>query len=99
VGQLLNLIGFGPGIVLYAMMPARVIHTTHTSVTSTRLELLLLATAVLAWVRSLRSLTAHDRQTIRHIDPVRPLTAAGDSGLGGPSTVDLHSVLGRQESR
>jgi hypothetical protein len=66
------------------MMPARVIHTTQTSVTLTRLELLLLATAVLAWVRSLRSPRGHERQKIRHIGPVLPLAAAGDSAVGVP---------------
>jgi hypothetical protein len=99
MGHLLDLIGLITSIVLSAMLPSIVIDTTYTSLTSTRLEPPLVATAVLGCVWSLRSLTAHERQNVSNIGPVPPLTAAGVGALGVPAAVVVHSVLGRQEAR
>ncbi len=94
MGELLNLIGLGTGIALYAMLLAMVVRTGR-GTGGAGIDPLLLATALLGLVWNLCALPTYELLKIGMAGPFPLLTAVGFSALGLLPAVVVHSVLRR----
>ncbi len=92
MSELLNLVGLSTGVVLYAMLLAMVVRAGRAIVAS-RVDPLLLATAVLGLVWNLCALPAYELPKIGIEGPFTFLFAAGFSALGFLPAVVVQSVL------
>jgi two-component system LytT family sensor kinase len=92
MSELLNLVGLSTGVVLYAMLLAMVLRAGLAPGAS-RVDPLLLATAVLGLVWNLCALPAYELPKIGIEGPFTFLVAAGFSALGFLPAVVVHSVL------
>ena len=98
MGELLNLIGLSTGIVLYAMLLVMVFSAARTHASSSRIDPLLLATAVLGLTWNLFALPAYELPKVGIVGPLPFLTSVGFSALGFLPAVVVHSVLRREGS-
>lgn len=94
MGNLLNLIGLSLGIALYAMLLAMVVRTGRRRPDS-RIDPLLLWTAVLGLTWNLCALPVYELLKIGMTGPFPLFTAIGFSALGLLPAVAVHSVLRR----
>src|SRR5580765_8844261 len=92
MSELLNLIGLSTGVVLYAMLLAMVLRAGNATGT-TRVDPLLLATAVLGLLWNACALPAYELPKIGIEGPFTFLVAAGYSALGFLPAVVVQSVL------
>src|SRR5580765_669847 len=92
MSELLNLIGLSTGVVLYAMLLAMVLRAGNATGT-TRVDPLLLATAVLGLLWNACALPAYELPKIGIEGPFTFLIAAGYSALGFLPAVVVQSVL------
>jgi signal transduction histidine kinase len=92
MSELLNLIGLSTGVVLYAMLLAMVLRAGNASGT-TRVDPLLLATAVLGLLWNACALPAYELPKIGIEGPFSFLIAAGYAALGFLPAVVVQSVL------
>jgi two-component system LytT family sensor kinase len=92
MSELLNLVGLSTGIVLYAMLLAMVVRAGRASGPS-RVDPLLLATALLGLIWNLCALPAYELPKVGIDGPFTFLIAAGFSALGFLPAVVVHSVL------
>jgi two-component system, LytTR family, sensor kinase len=92
MSELLNLIGLSTGVVLYAMLLAMVLRAGNANGT-TRIDPLLLATAVLGLLWNACALPAYELPKIGIEGPFTFLIAAGYSALGFLPAVVVQSVL------
>src|SRR5580765_1175755 len=92
MSELLNLIGLSTGVVLYAMLLAMVLRAGNATGT-TRVDPLLLATAVLGLLWNACALPAYELPKIGVEGPFPFLIAAGFSALGFLPAVVVQSVL------
>jgi two-component system, LytTR family, sensor kinase len=97
VSELLNLVGLSTGIVLYAMLLAMVVRGGGSSVKS-RLDPLLLVTAILGLVWNLSALPVYELPKVGIDGPFPWLAAIGFCALGLLPAVVVHSVLRRTQS-
>ena len=93
MSELLNLVGLGTGIVLYAMLLWMVLRSAGAAGGWARPDPLLLATAVLGLVWNLCALPAYELPKIGAAGRLTALTAVGHSALGFLPAVVVHSVL------
>jgi len=93
MSELLNLIGLSTGLVLYAMLLAMVLRADRTPGVTTRLDPLLVATAVLGLIWNLCALPAYALPKVGVQGPLTPFVAIGLSALGFLPAVVVHSVL------
>ena len=93
MSELLNLIGLSTGVVLYAMLLAMVLRADRTPGVATRLDPLLVATALLGLVWNLCALPAYALPKVGVIGSLTPFVAIGLSALGFLPAVVVHSVL------
>lgn len=93
MSELLNLVGLGTGIVLYAMLLWMVLSVRHTPGVHGRFDPLLLLTAVLGLVWNLCALPAYELPKVGVVGPFPFLTALGLGALGFLPAVVVHSVL------
>ena len=93
MGELLNLVGLGAGIALYAMLLFMVLSVRHRTGTPGRFDPLLLLTSVLGLVWNICALTAYELPKIGIDGPFLFLTAVGLGALGFLPAVVVHSVL------
>src|SRR5258708_34005083 len=91
MGGLLNLVGLGGGIVLYAMLLAMVIRASRQP-GAPPFDPLLLGTAVLGLVWNLCALPAYELPKIGFEGPFPLLTAAGFTALGFLPAAVAHSA-------
>jgi two-component system, LytTR family, sensor kinase len=89
MSELLNLVGLSTGVVLYAMLLAMVIRAARGS----RVDPLLLATAILGLVWNLCALPAYELPKVGVTGSFPPLLATGFSALGFLPAVVVQSVL------
>src|SRR5471030_3173426 len=92
MSELLNLVGLSTGVVLYTMLLAMVVRAGRAPGAS-RLDPLLLATAVLGLVWNLCALPAYELPKVGIEGPFPFLIAAGFSALGFLPAVVVQSVL------
>src|SRR5258708_26160399 len=81
MGELLNLVGLGAGIVLYAMLLAMVVRAGRQSGSAAPFDPLLLGTAVLGLIWNLCALPAYELPTVGFEGPFPLLGAVGFSPL------------------
>ena len=93
VSELLNLVGLGTGIVLYAMLLAMVLRAERAPGEPIRFDPLLLATAVLGLIWNLCALPAYELPKIGIAGPFTFLVALGFAALGFLPAVVVQSVL------
>src|SRR5579872_6008636 len=94
VGELLNLVGLGTGVVLYAMLLAMVVRAGRTSSgLHTGFDPLLLLTSVLGLAWNLCALPSYELPKLGIVGPFPYLTAVGFGALGFLPAVVVHSVL------
>jgi signal transduction histidine kinase len=97
MGELLNLVGLGAGIVLYAVLLAMVVRASRQPRASP-FDPLLLGTAVLGLVWNLCALPVYELPKVGFEGPFPLLAALGFSALGFLPAVVVHSVLrGKRE--
>jgi two-component system, LytTR family, sensor kinase len=89
MSELLNLVGLSAGVVLYAMLLAMVVRAGRGS----RVDPLLVATAILGLVWNLCALPAYELPKVGVSGPFPGLIAAGYSALGLLPAVVVQSVL------
>jgi two-component system LytT family sensor kinase len=94
MGQLLNFVGLGTGVALYAMLLVMVVRGGRASRPGT--DPLLLSTAVLGLVWNLCALPAYELPKLGVSGSFDALTAIGFSALGLLPAVAVHSVLRRE---
>ena len=99
MSELLNLVGLSTGIVLYAMLLAMVIRAGRTPGGPGRVDLLLIATAVLGLLWNLCALPAYELPKLGIEGPFTFLIAAGFSALGFLPAVVVQSVLRGEADR
>src|SRR5438093_2907438 len=99
MSELLNLVGLSTGIVLYAMLLAMVIRAGRTPGGPGRVDLLLIATAVLGLLWNLCALPAYQLPKLGIEGPFTFLIAAGFSALGFLPAVVVQSVLRGEADR
>jgi two-component system LytT family sensor kinase len=99
VSELLNLVGLGTGIVLYAMLLAMVLRAERGPGESIRFDPLLLATAVLGLIWNLCALPAYELPKIGIAGPFTFLVALGFAALGFLPAVVVQSVLRGDQER
>src|SRR5436190_16461313 len=92
MGELLNLVGLSTGVVLYAMLLVMVVRGGRGGL-HTRVDPLLLVTAVLGLVWNLCALPAYELPQVGIQGPFPFLVAAGFAALGFLPAVVVHSVL------
>ncbi|MCU1383163.1 MAG: putative Histidine kinase [Acidobacteria bacterium] len=92
MGELLNLVCLITGVVLYAMLLAMVARAGRASQGS-RIDPLLLSTALLGLIWNLCALPAYELPKVGIAGPFTLLVAAGFSALGFLPAVVVHSVL------
>jgi two-component system LytT family sensor kinase len=92
MSELLNLVGLSTGVVLYAMLLAMVARAGRASQES-RVDPLLLSTALLGLIWNLCALPAYELPKVGIVGPFTFLIAAGFSALGFLPAVVVHSVL------
>src|SRR5436190_12826787 len=92
MGELLNLVGLSTGVVLYAMLLVMVVRGGRGGL-HTRVDPLLLVTAVLGLVWNLCALPAYELPKVGITGPFPILIAAGYSALGFLPAVVVQSVL------
>src|SRR5476649_1267717 len=92
MSELLNLVGLSTGVVLYAMLLAMVVRAGRAPGAS-RVDPLLLCTAVLGLIWNLCALPAYELPKVGIEGPFTFLIAAGFSALGSLPAVVVHSVL------
>src|SRR5947207_14740616 len=92
MGELLNLVGLSTGVVLYAMLLVMVVRGGRGGL-HTRVDPLLLVTAVLGLVWNLCALPAYELPKVGVEGPFELLNAIGLSALGFLPAVVVHSVL------
>src|SRR5258708_4743886 len=98
MGELLNLVGLGAGIVLYAMLLAMVVRAGRQSGSAAPFDPLLLGTAVLGLIWNLCALPAYELPKVGFEGPFPLLGAVGFSALGFLPAGVVHSVLrGKRE--
>ena len=98
MSELLNLVGLGTGVVLYAMLLAMVVRRDHTADGRT-IDPLLLATALLGLAWNLTALPVYELPRLGVRVSFAVLTAFGFSALGFLPAVVVQSVLrGTEES-
>ena len=93
IGELLNLVGFSGGIVLYAMLLAMVVRARQVPGAPVRFDPLLLLLSLLGLVWNLCALPAYELPKVGINGPFPFLTAAGFGALGLLPSVVVHSVL------
>src|ERR1700716_4142404 len=93
MGELLNLVGLGAGVVLYTMLLVMVVRAGRQPGVPAPLDPLLLGTAVLGLVWNLCALPAYELPKIGIEGPFTFLVAAGFSALGFLPAVVVPSVL------
>jgi two-component system LytT family sensor kinase len=93
MGELLNLVGLSTGVVLYTMLLVMVLRAGRALGPRVRVDLLLLATALLGLVWNVVALPAHELPKAGFTGPFPLLVAAGFSALGFLPAVVVHSVL------
>ncbi len=93
MGELLNLVGLGTGVVLYAMLLAMVVRAGRSPGVASRFDRLLLATAVLGLLWNVCVLPTYELPKVGIEHPFPLITAIGFSALGFLPTVVVHSVL------
>jgi two-component system LytT family sensor kinase len=93
MGELLNLVGFSCGVVLYAMLLAMVVRASRAPGGTPGFDPLLLATALLGLVWNLCALPAYELPKVGIEGPFPVLIAVGFSALGFLPAVVVHSVL------
>src|SRR5579862_5987431 len=98
MGELLNLVGFSCGVVLYAMLLAMVVRASRAPGGTPGFDPLLLATALLGLLWNLCALPAYELPKVGISGPFPSLVAVGFSALGFLPAVVVHSVLrGRRQ--
>src|ERR1700738_1937096 len=98
MGELLNLVGLGAGIVLYTMLLAMVVRAGRRSGSTAPFDPLLLGTAVLGLIWNLCALPAYEPPKVGCAAPFPLLGALGFCALGFLPAVVVHSVLrGKRE--
>jgi two-component system LytT family sensor kinase len=98
MSELLNLVGLSTGVALYAMLLAMVVRAGRAPGAS-RVDPLLLATAVLGLIWNLCALPAYELPKVGIDGPFTFLIAAGFSALGFLPAVVVHSVLRDERDR
>src|ERR1700716_4594936 len=93
MGELLNLVGLGAGVVLYTMLLVMVVRAGRQPGVPAPLDPLLLAPAVLGLVWNLCALPAYELPKVGIEGPFTFLIAAGFSALGFLPAVVVQSVL------
>jgi two-component system LytT family sensor kinase len=93
MSELINLVGLGAGVVLYAMLLAMVVRAGRARGAQASLDLLLLATAILGLVWNLCALPVYELPRFGVIRQFPVLIAVGFSALGFLPAVVVHSVL------
>ena len=93
MGELLNVVGLGTGIVLYAMLLTMVVRSPKAPTVRGSSDRLPLATAILGLAWNVCALSVYELQQAGIRDPVPYLSAAGLSALGFLPAVVVHSVL------
>ena len=93
MGELLNLVGFSSGVVLYAMLLAMVVRASRAPGGTPGFDPLLLATALLGLVWNLCALPAYELPKVGIEGPFPVLVSVGFSALGFLPAVVVHSVL------
>src|SRR6476620_4392670 len=93
VGELLNLVGLSTGVVLYAMLLARVVRAGRTPGLRSGFDPLLLLTSILGLVWNLCALPAYELPKMGFEGPFPYLAAIGFGALGLLPAVVVHSVL------
>jgi len=93
MGALLNIVGLGAGIVLYAMLLAMVVRAGRTPSRQFQVDPLLLATAVLGLIWNLCALPTYVLTRLSLGPPLPLLTLVGTSALGFLPAVVVHSVV------
>jgi two-component system LytT family sensor kinase len=93
MGELLNLVGLGTGVVLYAMLLLMVVRGGRAPSGHHRVDPLLLLTSVLGLVWNLCALPAYELPRVGVEGPIPFLTAIGLGALGFLPAVVVHSVL------
>lgn len=97
MSEVLNLVGLGAGVVLYAMLLAMVVRARRTP-PAAPFDPLLLATALLGLLWNLCALPSYELPKIGIVGPFPVFIAVGFSALGFLPAVVVHSVLrGRRE--
>jgi hypothetical protein len=98
MGELLNLVGLGTGVVLYAMLLAMVVRGVRTPAVPSHVDSLLLVMAALGLVWNFSALPAYQLPKLGIQGPFPFLNAVGFSALGFLPAVVVHSVLrGRRQ--
>ena len=93
MGALLNIVGLGAGVALYAMLLAMVLRAGRAPSGRFRADPLLLATAVLGLIWNVCALPAYALTRLGIATPLPLLTLVGTSALGFLPAVVVHSVL------
>jgi hypothetical protein len=93
MGDLLNLVGLGTGVVLYAMLLAMVVRAGRGSRVHAPFDPLLLVTSALGLVWNLCALSTDELPKVGIDGPFPVLLALGYSALGFLPAVVVHSVL------
>src|ERR1700730_6699821 len=98
MGELLNVVGLGTGIVLYAMLLTMVVRGPNGSTLLGSSDHLPLATAILGLTWNVCALSAYELQNVGIHDALPYLSVVGLSALGFLPAVVVHSVLRSSES-
>jgi hypothetical protein len=93
MSELLNLVGLGTGVALYAMLLTMVLRSTQTRSSREPFDVVLLATALLGLVWNLCALPAYELPKVGIVGPVPWLVAIGFSALGLLPAAVVHSIL------
>jgi signal transduction histidine kinase len=99
MSELLNLVGLSTGVVLYAMLLVMVARAGRAPGGESRVDPLLLATAVLGLVWNLCALPAYELPKVGIEGPFTWLIAAGYAALGFLPAVVVQSVLRGEHER
>jgi len=93
VGELLNVVGLGTGVALYAMLLVMVVRAPHHSDVASMRDSLPLATAVLGLAWNVCALPLYTLSGAKAFGPLPDLAFVGFSALGFLPAVVVHSAL------